>query len=983
MTLQRNVIAAVFRRNFVSYFTNPIGYLFITVFVCASAFLAFCFEDRFFASNVADLNELNQRLHWLLVVFIPAITMAIWADERRSGTDELLLTLPASDLEIVLGKYLSCVAIYTVSLAFSITHVFALSYLGDPDWGLVFSTYFGYWLIGCTLLSAGMVASLLTSSVTIAFIFGALFCAGLVWIDKLAITAAPGSFLRDVFDAANVVRQFDPFGKGLFSLAGMLYFVSVTVVMLYLNMTLLGRRHWAGSAEAPRRWTHALARAGSIAVAATSLTLLAGRAEAILPNLLKPDVTAEQIHHLSSATREMIASIDPQRPVIIQAFFSSDVPRDYVEVRRNLLDTLERIKSIGGNRIILDVHDTELYSDEARSAEAVYSIKPERVHSFAEGRISQHEIFLGLAFKCGSNEKTIPFFYAGLPVEYELTRLIRTVSERGKTKIGILNSDASLFGSFNFQTMQSAQDWQIVSDLKQQYDVIQVSPDTTIVPQVESKVKDVIKTELKADEAKITRSATLNELGADSEKLDRLREELGRTFSMTLGKTDFEKLTTVGAVMDHIEKHRDIIKVLIVPMASSLTDTQLSNLIEYIESGRPALILDDPMPLVNPQWAARERKGASRNPFMGPQTPPVPKGDLTRLTNLLNITFDAGSVIAQDWNPHPRFEDLPPEVVFVGVGSGNRHAFNPDHSTTSGLQEVVFFHPGAVRWRGGDGPEFTPLLRTGTRTATTAWTEIFTDSFLFREFNPAPARRGAQTEFVLAAHIQGKVSKGSSSSGDGEKDAPAAKSEKTINVVFIPDLDIISDQFYGLRRQGSRPGEPSLVFDNIPFVLNCVDFLAGDDSFVELRKKRPKRRTLDRIQQLTTAQTENARRQQENAEKEARSELDNAQKELDQAVETIRNNPDIDPTTKQAMVELERRSRQTKFDKRKQEIEDKKREELRRIEDTLQRDIRALQRTIKVCTVVFPPIPAFLLGVFVFFNRQKQEKEGVEPGRLV
>src|SRR5262245_44918333 len=193
--LRSHVILAVFKRNVASYFSGVLGYLFIVAFVVAGSLLAF--KTEFFAANQCNLDQLSGWFPLLLVFIVPAITMTAWADERKLGTDELLFTLPATGVEILLGKYLAVLAVYSVALAFSLTHAMVLGWIGDPDQWQVATTYFGYWLAGSALISAGLFASVLTSSATVAFVLGAVICAAPVgfelipslpdWVRRLTI----------------------------------------------------------------------------------------------------------------------------------------------------------------------------------------------------------------------------------------------------------------------------------------------------------------------------------------------------------------------------------------------------------------------------------------------------------------------------------------------------------------------------------------------------------------------------------------------------------------------------------------------------------------------------------------------------------------------------------------------------------------------------------------------------------------------------
>jgi ABC-2 type transport system permease protein len=279
-------IAAIAGKELRSFLGNPTGYVFLTLFIALCAGAAF-WPREFFDRNLADLATLNKQMPLILMLFVPAITMTLWADERRAGTDELLLTLPVRDTEVVLGKFVGAVGVLTIGLVFSLANVLVLAYLGEPDGGLMFATYFGYWLMGALFVAVGMVGSMFTGNTTVAFILGALGCAGLVfagtapWADGIVgcaavaaiatlawvtykgtgegagyaavfggvialivwLTGSGGGF-EETFAKLGVDQHFYGFGEGVVRLGDVAYFMGIAVVVLYLCTFMLGRRHW-------------------------------------------------------------------------------------------------------------------------------------------------------------------------------------------------------------------------------------------------------------------------------------------------------------------------------------------------------------------------------------------------------------------------------------------------------------------------------------------------------------------------------------------------------------------------------------------------------------------------------------------------------------------------------------------------------------------------------------------------------------------
>ncbi len=893
--VQFHVIRAVFERNFQAYFSNPAGYVFLTLFVLVGAWAAF-WRSEFFSKNQANLGTLNDLMPYLLAIFIPAITMAAWADERRQGTDELLLTLPAHDLEVVLGKYLAALGIYTVALAFSLTHVAILSYLGDPDWGIMASTLVGYWLMGVMMVAIGLVASLLSSNVTVGFILGAVGCAIPVFL-QLAGQAFPPAIRRQVEDLS-ISSQFRDFGAGIVPASGIFYFASLAGAMLYLNMVLLGRRHWAGGERSRGLAGHSMARVVALVVALIGLNVLISRSG------WRHDNSAEKLFTLSPESRALIGQIPADRPVYIQAFTSPQVPREYVEAKANLLGLLREYAAMGGDRVRLNLVETELYSPAAREAQKRFGIEPRSVVSTEEARQSASEIFLGVAFTSGLEEVVVPFFDPGLPTEYELTRSIRVVSKSARKKVGVLATDAKMLGGFDFRSMGQEQEWAFVTELKKQYEVSPVPADAPIP-----------------------------------------------------GDLD----------------------VLLVAQPSSMTQKQIDGLTEHVRAGHPTLLFLDPLPLINPQLAPEVPRTPPGGQFGG--QPPEPKGDLRPLLDLLGIDWPSSEIVWNRYNPLLNLPQLPYEFVFVTQGSGGADAFNAAEPATSGFQNLVMMFPGTLGSKGSK-PRFTPLLRVGGVAkgvgGTIPFSEVVQQSMMGGGgINPNRQHLSPGSEYTLAARIEGAPAEVFRPNEPAKKDEARPKAAE-LRVIAVADLDLISDRFFEIYRQKIE----NLAFDNIPFVLNCVDVLAGDDAYIALRKRRPKHRTLALLEQQTRDFIVKSQDEAKQADRENRDALAKAQKSLDDKVAQVKNDKELDDRDRENKLVALERVENNRFKVEKAAIDDEKRRKIQDSKAEMEQSIRAIENRVRIGAVVAAPLPALVLAALIFGVRSGRENRGANPNRL-
>ncbi len=935
---------AVLKRNFIGYFSNPTGYVFLCLFVLLTSFAAF-WPHEFFTANLANLDQLSQFLPYIMLIFIPAITMSVWSEERRQGTDELLLTLPADDFDIVIGKYLAAAAIFTASLLFSqFSNYIVLVWLtlGDLDTGLFFATYLGYWLIGLAMLAIGMVASFLTKNMTVGFVLGAMFNAPLAFAANADVIIHRTSWARAVSNWS-LSTQFDDFGRGVLSFSSFTYFALLVTVGLYISMVLIGARHWSGGARGPWMFLHYIARTAALLIVLLAATTLFSNYDGRL------DMSHQQSNSLSPKTREIIRELEPEHPIMIEAFIGAQVPEQYVQAKYSLISLLKEFDAMSGGKIDVRIHeDLESFSEEAALAEQRFGITPVRVRTRSRGTFQDEDVLLGAAFTCGLEKVVVPFFDYGVPVEYELIRSIGTVAKGERRKLGLLRTDAQMNGGFSMAggMPQQIPKQEIVTELEKQYDVEEVDPTQPI-------------------------------------------EE---------GKYD----------------------VLIAVQPSSLGPAEMNNFVEAVRNGQPTAIFEDPLPMIfGSVPGTGEPKPAPGGMFGGGQPPP-PKGDIRQLWQAIGIAPPAEpgpggqnpDIAWQRYNPYPklaRIEQITELWVFASSSApGVDFAFNPDSPVTKGLTEVLLPAPGVVLPAPESDLNFQKLVVT-TQQLDSAGRIRYQD-VRSNMNNPQGLPLGAGTgEQILAARITGDEAEDEDSEDGDDEDSSAdedgeeaddaeddIQETRPVNVIYVADIDLMASAFLRIRARPDEDEEIAWHFENVNFLLNVIDELSGETSYVDIRMRQPFHATLRQIEEQALAARNAEFVQKEEFEDKFEEELEGldeektkALKKYEDQLKELQKKAEAGEAVSMAdRVALEqRRAIEEERITKKQEVTrqqlqqdlNKQVQQIRRQSDL---EILKIQNWYKFWAVFIPPIPPLLVGLVVFVHRRLREREGVTKARL-
>jgi len=1004
--MNAQAILAVFKRNLASYFGSPAGYVFICSFLLAGGLAAF-WPQEFFNANAANLDQLIAYLPHILLGFIPAITMSVWADERRQGTDELLLTLPGSDLDVVIGKYLGTVAIFSASLAFSATaNSIVLSYLGDPDVGLIFANYVGIWFIGLAMLATGMVASFLTANLTVAFVLGVAF-------------NAPFALLSGW--EWGITENYRDFARGVISLSGIVFFVSLSAAMLYLCAILIGRRNWMGSPNSKARASNFFARfVATLAIGGSATFFFSNN------DLIRIDTTVEELSKLSEGSFKLLSKVNGK--VIIDAYVSpkDDFPEEYDQTRANLVSILRELRNKASDKIHVNFYEIESTDPIARTAEEEGIVNKNRdglyVTQNGIDKEWDRDLFMGLVFKGASNKAKLDFLYKSLPVEYEIMRSVMSVgSTSQKKKIGILTTDAPVMGEapsgmFGFQMGPGRPPWEFITELRKQY-VVEAVTETTVLKDPSSYDALVAIQPSTFDSAKLDGLVEAVRAGyptaifedpapllsgwgqrggltgtfeprnnpqqgnpgqqqpppppPEKGDISKLWDLLGINFCanpkdrLELSARAIEEMEGLANV--NLAPYRNIPAVVSLFSEIASARNKLRTSLQKLNSGSKLAGEDFDIDL------ERIRKTVQNDQFGLPSGARNPIRDFVQnITNVADQQLKGSEqrVVRDSFNPIPKiirdeYElwGFPSEFVY-----GMKTQIN--HPSSNSLQDILFTFAGAIYDDGKRNQRtFTPLLTTYGHedSGATSLSNLMKPTHPFMperpNVNPDRTRYPNSEKHVLAAAITQKINNGNSISN--------------LNAIIVADVDFLADNFYNFRR--SVPSQFPLEVDNVVFALNIMDHLTGETDIHDVRRKRRVQRNLVKMEEILTAAQQDSAKKIKVARDAKRNVENEANGKMQAALQTLISNPTSDNVrnlnTEQAKWGAELRSVTEKAERDlKKEITKSDRARDSKIEKS--------QEQVKFLAVFLPPIPLLLIAVFIFIKKRKAELDGAATSRV-
>lgn len=397
----KTTILATTRKELNGYFGSPLALIFIGVFLAASLFVFFWVET-FFARGVAELRPLFRWMPLLLIFLVAALTMRQWSEEQRSGTLEMLLTLPVPTWQLVLGKFLAVMVLVALALALTLPLAISVAFLGNLDWGPVIGGYIAALMLAAAYAAIGLFISSRTDNQIVALIVTVLVAGLFYVIGSPLVQDFIGGSTAELLRLISTAGRFESIERGVIDLRDLVYYLSLTLTFLTLNAWSLDRKRWSTGER-----TVAYRRATNLTSLLIVANLIATNVWLTPLQTLRADLTAQREFSLSPATLGLLENL--QEPLLIRAYLSEKTHPLLAPLAPRIRDLLREYQIAGRGKVTAEAIDPIKDPNVEAEAARTYGIQPTPVQVAGRYEASLINTYFDILVRYGDQNTVLNF----------------------------------------------------------------------------------------------------------------------------------------------------------------------------------------------------------------------------------------------------------------------------------------------------------------------------------------------------------------------------------------------------------------------------------------------------------------------------------------------------------------------------------------------------------------------------------------------
>jgi len=426
-------ILSILRKELNGYFGSPMALIFVGVFLAATLF-TFFWVDAFFARGIADVRPMFRWMPILLIFLVAALTMRQWSEEQRSGTLEILLTVPASHIQLVLGKFLAVMVLVVVALALTIFLPITVSLMGNLDWGPVIGGYLAALLLAAAYAAIGLFVSSRTDNQLVALILTVLVGGLFYLVGSRGITDFVGDNIAEILRALGAGSRFESIERGVIDLRDLVYYLSLAALFLTLNVISLDSKRWSTGEN-----TLAYRRTLILTTGLIALNLVVLNVWLYPLSRARLDLTEQGEYSLSPVTRDLLNNL--QEPLVVRGYFSEKTHPLLAPLVPTVRDLLEEYRIASNGQMVVEIIDPLQDPEKEAEANQTYGIQPTPLQAADRYGASVVNAYFDILIRYGDQSEVLNFrdLIEIVPsrtgqvdvrlrnLEYDLTRSVKKV----------------------------------------------------------------------------------------------------------------------------------------------------------------------------------------------------------------------------------------------------------------------------------------------------------------------------------------------------------------------------------------------------------------------------------------------------------------------------------------------------------------------------------------------------------------------------